>query len=138
MSLAIAARFPEATRLSLGGGFKPARMEYENGAELNAIGCRLVPEFEAFAREQGRELMLEIEPGAFLTANAGALLCSVIDVVDTGKEGYTFVKTDAGMNDILRPALYGAYHHITVMGKEKAPHNVMYDVTGSLCENNDK
>jgi diaminopimelate decarboxylase len=38
----------------------------------------------------------------------------------------------------MRPALYGAYHHITVMGKEHLPNNVMYDVTGSLCENNDK
>lgn len=138
MSLAIAARFPEATRLSLGGGFKPARMEYENGAELNAIGCRLVPEFEAFAREQGRELMLEIEPGAFLTANAGALLCSVIDVVDTGKEGYTFVKTDAGMNDILRPALYGAQHPITLL--QTTPRDgepTEYLVVGHCCESGD-
>jgi len=42
------------------------------------------------------------------------------------------------MAHLMRPALYGAYHHITVVGKEKRPHDVMYDVTGSLCENNDK
>ena len=138
MSLSIAARFPEATRLSLGGGFKPARMKYENGAELDAIGRRLIPEFETFAREQGRKLMLEIEPGAFLTANAGALLCSVIDVVDTGTEGYTFIKTDAGMNDILRPALYGAQHPITLL--QAAPRNadqVEYLVVGHCCESGD-
>ena len=42
------------------------------------------------------------------------------------------------MANLMRPALYGAYHHITVMGKENKPRNVVYDVTGSLCENNDK
>ena len=42
------------------------------------------------------------------------------------------------MANLMRPALYGAYHHITVMGKEDQPHNTIYDVTGSLCENNDK
>lgn len=42
------------------------------------------------------------------------------------------------MTNLMRPALYGAYHHITVLGKEDAPASAMYDVTGSLCENNDK
>ena len=42
------------------------------------------------------------------------------------------------MTNLMRPALYGAYHHITVLGKENKPHDVLYDVTGSLCENNDK
>ena len=42
------------------------------------------------------------------------------------------------MANLMRPALYGAYHHITVMGKERNPYNIVYDVTGSLCENNDK
>jgi diaminopimelate decarboxylase len=42
------------------------------------------------------------------------------------------------MANLMRPALYGAYHHITVMGREDAPHGTVYDVTGSLCENNDK
>ena len=71
LSLDIAARLPEVTRLSLGGGFKPARMDYEDHADLQAIGSRLVPEFKSFAASQGRELRLEIEPGAYLTANAG-------------------------------------------------------------------
>ena len=42
------------------------------------------------------------------------------------------------MANLMRPALYGAYHHITVLGKERKSHNILYDVTGSLCENNDK
>lgn len=138
MSLEIAAQFPDVTRLSLGGGFKPARMDYESGAELQSIGNRLLPAFEAFAAAQGRKLLLEIEPGAFLTANAGILICSVIDVVDTGSEGYAFIKTDAGMNDILRPALYGAQHPISLIppvprdGKQTE-----YLVVGHCCESGD-
>jgi diaminopimelate decarboxylase len=42
------------------------------------------------------------------------------------------------MHNLMRPAMYGAYHHVTVLGKEEQPHNSIYDVTGSLCENNDK
>ena len=49
-----------------------------------------------------------------------------------------FVGLDACMANLMRPAMYGAYHHITVLGKEKAPLDRVYDVTGSLCENNDK
>jgi diaminopimelate decarboxylase len=50
----------------------------------------------------------------------------------------TYAGLDACMTNLMRPALYGAYHHITVMGKENDEANVKYDVTGSLCENNDK
>lgn len=138
MSLDIAARFPDVTRLSLGGGFKPARMDYEEGADLNAIGTRLVPEFQSFAAKHGRKLHLEIEPGTFLTANAGALVCSVMDVVDTGDEGYAFIKTDAGMNDILRPALYGAQHPIALF--PETPHDETqqeYLIVGHCCESGD-
>ena len=49
-----------------------------------------------------------------------------------------FVGLDACMANLMRPALYGAHHHITVLGKENLPKNHVYDVTGSLCENNDK
>lgn len=138
MSLDLGARFPEAVRLSLGGGFKPARMDYEHGADLQAIGAQLVPEFQSFADKHNRKLRLEIEPGAFLTATAGALLCSVIDIVDTGKEGYTFIKTDAGMNDILRPALYGAQHPITLIPETPRDNAKQeYLVVGHCCESGD-
>ena len=49
-----------------------------------------------------------------------------------------YVGLDASMADLMRPALYGAYHHITVLGKDREMHDHVYDVTGSLCENNDK
>ncbi len=49
-----------------------------------------------------------------------------------------YVGVDASMSNLMRPGMYGAYHHITVLGKEFAPHTHTYDINGSLCENNDK
>lgn len=138
LALDIAARLPEVNRLSLGGGFKPARMEYEENADLQAIGNGLLPEFKAFAASQGRELRLEIEPGAYLTAGAGVMVCSVTDVVDTGGDGYRFVKTDSGMNDIMRPAFYGAQHPFTLMpASSRDGEELDYLVVGHCCESGD-
>ncbi len=138
LALSAAAKLPEVTRLSLGGGFKPARMEDEIGADLAVIGARLQPAFEEFAREHRRELHLELEPGALLTANAGALLCSVTDLVDTGAGGYQFIKTDTGMTDILRPPLYGAQHPITLFPATPRDNNsIPYLVAGHCCESSD-
>ena len=58
---------------------------------------------------------------------------------DSQKDIYRhYIGLDSVMANLMRPALYGSYHHITVMGKENAPKDHVYDVTGSLCENNDK
>jgi diaminopimelate decarboxylase len=70
-----------------------------------------------------------------MTGPYGVLVSRVLHVKKTYKN---YVGLDACMANLMRPALYGAYHHITVIGKENEPANQMYDVTGSLCENNDK
>jgi len=80
-------------------------------------------------------LKLFTECGRYITGPYGYLVARVLHIKDTYKK---FAGLDACMANLMRPALYGAYHHITVMGKENKPHNVVYDVTGSLCENNDK
>jgi diaminopimelate decarboxylase len=138
LSLAIAARLPDVTTLSLGGGFKVARVPGEQTADLQEIGRSLLPDFEAFAKTHGRKLRIEVEPGTYLTANAGALIASVIDVTSTGPSGYDFIKLDAGMTEILRPSMYGAQHSMTVFpadGAERAPHD--YIVVGHCCESGD-
>ncbi len=138
MSLAIAAHMPEVTRLSLGGGYKVARMDNEVSADLESIGARLLPEFDAFAQAHGRKLHLEIEPGTFLVANAGALVCTVMDVVDTGAEGYRFIKVDAGMTEILRPSIYGAQHPIHLVPADDTPRERRdYLIAGHCCESGD-
>lgn len=138
MSLEIAGRMPEVTRLSLGGGFKIARMSTEVPADLHEIGARIVPEFEAFAQTHGRKLHLEIEPGTYLVANGGAVVCSVVDVVHTGADGYHFIKTDSGMTEVLRPSIYGAQHPLIVVPAEAETRGTCeYLVTGHCCESGD-
>ena len=64
------------------------------------------------------------------------MLCSVTDVVDTGDEGYAFIKTDAGMNDIMRPALYGA-QHLTCCPPPRNGEHADYLIVGHCCESGD-
>lgn len=138
LALGIAARLPEAVRLSLGGGFKIARMASEKASNLDEIGRRILPEFEAFAREHGRELHVEIEPGTYLVGNAGAIVSTVTDVVDTGAEGYRFLKLDTGMTEVLRPSMYGAQHPMVVVPHDASPRGVAsYLVVGHCCESGD-
>lgn len=75
------------------------------------------------------------ELGRFMLAPYGALVTRAINQKHTHKE---YIGVDACAVNLMRPAMYGAYHHITVLGKENEPCDCKYDVTGSLCENNDK
>lgn len=80
-------------------------------------------------------LRIYFESGRAITGPYGYLVSKVLHIKDTYKK---FAGLDACMVNLMRPALYGAYHHITVAGKENQPVTGTYDVTGSLCENNDK
>jgi len=80
-------------------------------------------------------LKLFFESGRSITGPYGYLVTKVRHIKNTFKK---FAGLDACMVNLMRPAMYGAYHHITVVGKENQDANVKYDVTGSLCENNDK
>ncbi|MDR1095118.1 MAG: hypothetical protein LBL31_01870, partial [Spirochaetaceae bacterium] len=78
---------------------------------------------------------IHTEWGRTITGPYGWLVARAIH----RKEIYrNYIGLDASMADLMRPAMYGAYHHITVAGKENAPRTEVYDVAGSLCENNDK
>ncbi len=138
MALELCARVPSAVRLNLGGGFKVGRMPDEESTDLAKIGAPIADAFRAFAARHGRELRLELEPGTFLVANAGAVVATVIDVVDTGRDGYRFIKLDTGMTEVLRPSLYGAQHPIGVVpvGREEEA-TAEYLVVGHCCESGD-
>ena len=81
------------------------------------------------------DVAIYTELGRFMMGPYGCLVTTAIHEKHTHKE---YIGVDACAVDLMRPAMYGAYHHITVMGKEDQPCDHMYDVTGSLCENNDK
>jgi len=112
------------------------RMSYEYSTDLQKVGAPIKDAFEAFAAKNGRKLRLEIEPGTYLVANSGTLLCLVEDVVSTGDEGFDFIKLNTGMTEVLRPSLYGAQHPIVVhSNQEKETHR--YVVVGHCCESGD-
>lgn len=81
------------------------------------------------------DVSIYTELGRFMMGPYGALVTRAINEKHTHKE---YIGVDACAVNLMRPAMYGAYHHITVMGKENEPCDCKYDVTGSLCENNDK
>jgi diaminopimelate decarboxylase len=109
------AKLPDVTTVSLGGGFKVARMEYEVGANLGEIGQHVDALFDVFEQQYNRTLSLEIEPGTYLVAQSGSLVTHIMDIVDTGALGYTFLKINAGMTEVTRPSLYGAQHPLFVL-----------------------
>lgn len=134
-ALGIVRQMPEVTSLDIGGGFKIHRYGDEQEADMQEIMRVFAAGLEAFAEETGRLLHLEIEPGTWLVAHSGTLLAEVVDIVDTGADGHTFLRLNTGMNDIIRPSMYGAQHRIELLtdGEETAE----YVVVGHNCETGD-
>lgn len=135
LSLKIAEQLPDVVALDMGGGYKVARLPGEVGTDMQRVGKVFSEALEQFAKRTKRKLHLEIEPGTFLVANAGTLLAKIEDIVDTGSGGYSFLKLNTGMNDILRPSLYGAQHPISVLNKARVQQP--YIVVGHNCESGD-
>ena len=122
--------------INLSGGIGiPYRPDQEPN-DILAIGDGVRRVFEEVLVPAGMEdVALCTELGRFMMGPYGALVTKAIHEKHTHKE---YVGVDACAVNLMRPAMYGAYHHITVMGKEDEPCSRMYDVVGSLCENNDK
>ncbi len=133
VSINLLQHFPEATSLDLGGGFKVARIEGEKDTPTPEVITSAAKELELFNQRTGRKVGLEVEPGAYLIANAGYLLTEARDIVSTGK--YEFIKVDSGMSELLRPALYGSQHPITNVTSDKP--TKPYVVVGHCCESSD-
>jgi len=122
--------------VNLGGGIGiPYRPEQE-AVPLGRVAAGVKAAYESIIVPAGLSPMkVFLECGRVITGPYGWLVSRVIRRKSTYRE---YVGLDASMANLMRPALYGAYHHITVLGKEKAERTETYDVTGSLCENNDK
>lgn len=122
--------------INLSGGVGiPYRPDQEPN-DIYAIGEGVKRVYEEVLVPAGMgDVSLCTELGRFMLAPYGCLVTTAIHEKHTYKE---YIGVDACAVNLMRPAMYGAYHHITVMGKENAPCDHKYDVTGSLCENNDK
>lgn len=134
-SLAIAEQMPDVTSLDIGGGFKIHRFGDEHEADMAEIAAVFAKEIENFAQATGRRLHLEVEPGTWLVAHAGTLYAEVVDAVDTGPDGHAFLRLNTGMNDIIRPSMYGAQHKIEVLNDNTEKEE--YVVVGHNCETGD-
>lgn len=140
-SLSFCKLWDSVETLNLGGGYKVGRNPGEPTTDLQQIGQPVTAEFEKFAQENdGRQLRLEIEPGTYLVAMAGALVSTIQDKVTTSD--HVFLKLDAGMTDVLRPSLYGAVHPMTLLPGSGDEADVGSEeesvvVVGHCCESGD-
>lgn len=121
---------------NLGGGIGIPYKSEHKAVDMERVSNGIKDKYDTIIEANGLSpLKVYFESGRAITGPFGYLVSSVLHVKETYKK---YVGLDSCMTDLMRPALYGAYHHMTVIGKEKEDHTSLYDVTGSLCENNDK
>lgn len=126
----------EVDFIDFGGGIGVAYRPEETPVDYEALSAGIKEAYETMIIGNGHSpISLAFECGRMVTGPYGYLVATAIHRKDIYKH---YIGLDACMANLMRPALYGSYHHITVVGKEDAPLDHVYDVTGSLCENNDK
>jgi len=133
--------FPDIEAVNLGGGiphpYRPGAPVYD----LGGFRKLLVEAAARLAAAAKRPIRVEIEPGRYPIAGAGLLVCRVKDIKQTQTNpkgpGQKFIMVDAGFNDLIRPAMYGSYHHISIVGKGAGRPPEPFVVAGPLCESGD-
>ena len=137
----LAVRLKEATGahisfINLSGGVGVDYRPEQPANDIMVIGEGVRRKFEEILVPAGMgDVAIFTELGRFMLAPYGHLVSTVLHEKHTYKD---YIGLDACAANLMRPAMYGSYHHITVLGKENAPCDHRYDVTGGLCENNDK
>jgi len=122
--------------INLSGGIGIPYTPDQEPNDIRAIGDGVRRVYEEVLVPAGMgDVALYTELGRYMMGPYGCLVTKAIHQKHTHKE---YIGVDACAVNLMRPAMYGAYHHVTVMGKEKAACDHKYDVVGSLCENNDK
>jgi diaminopimelate decarboxylase len=121
--------------IDLSGGIGIPYRPDEDEVDISYVGLRVKEAYEDIFVPAGMNPSIFTELGRYITGPGGYLVATALQRKDTYKH---YIGLDACAVNLMRPALYGAYHHITVAGKEGLPLDHVYDVTGSLCENSDK
>jgi diaminopimelate decarboxylase len=140
MLLEIAARVSKALDtciefINIGGGLGIPYKPGQKALDIFIMAAKIADLFAAFKTQNGYEPEFYIESGRYMTGPHGVLVTTVINQKDTYRK---YIGVDASMAALMRPAIYGAYHHLTVIGNQPTQHFEKVDVVGSLCENNDK
>lgn len=125
----------EISFVNLSGGIGVPYTPDQEPNDIYKISEGVKKAYEEILVPAGIEVAIYTELGRYMLAPYGCLVTKAIHEKHTHKE---YIGLDACAVNLMRPAMYGAYHHITVMGKENEPCDHKYDITGSLCENNDK
>ena len=122
--------------INLSGGIGIPYTEDKEPNDIKLIGKKVEEVYNEVLKPEGMDdIKIFTELGRFMLAPNGHLVTRVLHEKHTYKD---YIGVDACAANLMRPAMYGSYHHITVMGKEDMPCDHKYDVVGSLCENNDK
>ena len=125
----------ELETISAGGGLPVPYREGEARFDVARFVRTWREARTAIERDVGRKIRLEVEPGRYLVAEAGALLCEVRATKHSGN--LTYILVDAGFHNLIRPAMYGAHHHISIVGKDGNAPRKPTIVAGPLCESAD-
>lgn len=128
-------QFEDVEVLDLWGGFKKAIMPYETDADLPSIGTAVANKFEEFYQETGRKIHLEIEPWKAMVIQSCSVVAQVDDIVDTGENGYKFIRTTTGMTEMPRVSMYWVQQPILVINNAQTQWE--YVVIWHCCESGD-
>lgn len=121
--------------INLGGGLGIPYMPDQSEADIDKISEKIRDLYASMLKPVKLSPKIYMECGRYVTGPHGYLVSTFLHHKSTYRD---YLGLDASMANLMRPGMYGAYHHITVLGKEKEPETHPYDVTGALCENNDK
>jgi diaminopimelate decarboxylase len=123
--------FPELKFFDLGGGFKVAYKEEEKGTDMQLLGRKIAEAHEAFQVQSGRRLELWFEPGKYIVSDCGFFVCQV-NVIKTTR-AKDFVGIDSGLNHLIRPMFYDAYHRMANLSNPSGQLKP-YTIVGNICE----
>ena len=121
--------------INLGGGLGIPYQPEQEPADIDSMAAEISELFSNFKKRNGFLPRFYIESGRYMTGPHGVLVTTAINQKNTYRK---YIGVDACMSALMRPAIYGAYHHMTVIGKQPKRNFERVDVVGSLCENNDK
>lgn len=126
-----AMHFPDLQIIDLGGGFKVSYKPNDDVLDMQSLGRQISAGFNDFCARYGRQLELWFEPGKFLVSECGYLLVEA--TVLKKDPARTFVHVDSGLNHLIRPMMYGSYHHILNLSNPEGPEE-LYNIVGYICE----
>ncbi len=134
-------RLPKVTAVNLGGGIPHPYHRGGAAYELGGYRTLLLEAATTLSESAGHAVRVEIEPGRYAVAGMAVLVARVKDVKRTRTnakgEGHSFIMVDAGFNDLVRPAMYGSYHEISIVGRGSERQPEPFVVAGPLCESGD-